>query len=149
MTLDKPATRIIALYGAYNELLLALDARAVLVARTVADARLPALAELADLPVIGTHMRPNAELIVAQKPDLVLQLSGRKEAQLQSEALRTLGVNVLTFEMDSFEQMFDVLAKRAASRAASKGRRADQGLARAGWPRSKPLCRAKAGARLL
>lgn len=111
VTLDKPATRIIALYGAYNELLLALDARAVLVARTVADARLPALAELADLPVIGTHMRPNAELIVAQKPDLVLQLSGRKEAQLQSEALRTLGVNVLTFEMDSFEQMFDVLAK--------------------------------------
>lgn len=67
VTLDKPATRIIALYGAYNELLLALDARAVLVARTVADARLPALAELADLPVIGTHMRPNAELIVAAK----------------------------------------------------------------------------------
>lgn len=109
--LHKPATRIIALYGAYNELLLALGARDLLVARTVADARLPQLAELADLPVIGTHMRPNAELIVAQKPDLVLQLSGRKEAQLQTEALRKLGVNVLTFEMDSFERMFDVLGK--------------------------------------
>ena len=37
LTLDKPAERIIALYGAYNELLLALDARDLLVARTVAD----------------------------------------------------------------------------------------------------------------
>lgn len=109
--LDKPATRIIALYGAYNELLLALGAGDFLVARTVADARLPQLAELADLPVIGTHMRPNAELIVGQKPDLVLQLSGRKEARLQTEALRKLGVNVLTFEMNSFERMFDVLGK--------------------------------------
>lgn len=111
VVLAKPATRIIALYGAYNELLLALDAGDLLVARTVADTRLPQLAELAHLPVIGTHMRPNAELIVAQKPDLVLQLSGRKEAQLQTEALRKLGVNVLTFEINSFERMFDVLRK--------------------------------------
>lgn len=109
--LAKPATRIIALYGAFNELLLALDAGDLLVARTVADARLPQLAELAHLPVIGTHMRPNAELIVAQKPDLVLQLSGRKEAHFQTEALRALGINVLTFEMNSFERMFDVLRK--------------------------------------
>ena len=108
LTLDKPATRIIALYGAYNELLLALDARDLLVARTVADAHLP---ELAGLPAIGTHMRPNAELIVAQKPDLVLQLAGRREALLQTEALRKLGINVLTIEMDSFDKMFDVLEK--------------------------------------
>ena len=108
LTLDKPAERIIALYGAYNELLLALDARDLLVARTGADAHLP---ELAGLPAIGTHMRPNAELIVAQKPDLVLQLAGRREALLQTEALRKLGINVLTFEMDSFDKMFDVLEK--------------------------------------
>lgn len=108
LTLDKPATRIIALYGAYNELLLALDARDLLVARTVADAHLP---ELAGLPAIGTHMRPNAELIVAQKPDLVLQLAGRREALLQTESLRKLGINVLTFEVDSFGKMFDVLEK--------------------------------------
>lgn len=108
LTLDKPAERIIALYGAYNELLLALDARDLLVARTVADAHLP---ELAGLPAIGTHMRPNAELIVAQKPDLVLQLAGRREALLQTEALRKLGINVLTFGMDSFDKMFDVLEK--------------------------------------
>ncbi|MGE9986492.1 ABC transporter substrate-binding protein [Desulfovibrio sp. SGI.169] len=106
--LDKPATRVIALYGAFSELLLALDARELLAARTVADARLP---ELAGLPAVGTHMRPNVELIVARRPDIVLQLAGRREALLQTEALRGLGVNVLTFEMDSFEKMFAVLEK--------------------------------------
>lgn len=106
--LDKPATRIVALYGAFSELLLALDARELLAARTVADAQLP---ELAHLPAVGTHMRPNAELVVACRPDLVLQLAGRREALLQTETLRGLGLNVLTFEMDSFEKIFAVLEK--------------------------------------
>nr|WP_297849598.1 ABC transporter substrate-binding protein [uncultured Desulfovibrio sp.] len=106
--LNKPATRIIALYGAFSELLLALDARELLAARTVADAQLP---ELGHLPAVGTHMRPNAELIVALKPDLVLQLAGRREVLLQTETLRGLGLTVLTFEMDSFEKMFAVLEK--------------------------------------
>ena len=104
----EPAARIVALYGAFNELLLALGAGDLLVARTVADAHVP---ELAGLPAIGTHMRPNAELILARHPDVVLQLSGRGEAALQVESLRALGLNVLTFEMNSFEQMFGVLEK--------------------------------------
>lgn len=106
--LNKPATRIIALYGAFSELLLALEARELLAARTVADAQLP---ELAHLPAVGTHMRPNAELIVACRPDIVLQLAGRREVLLQTETLRGLGLNVLIFEMDSFEKMFAVLEK--------------------------------------
>lgn len=106
--LHAPAKRIIALYGAFNELLLALGAGGSLAARTVADAGIPGLAHL---PAIGTHMRPNAELIVQQSPDLVLQLAGRNEALLQTEALRGLGLNVLIFEMNSFEQMFGVMAK--------------------------------------
>ena len=106
--LDVPAKRIIALYGAFNELLLALGAGDSLAARTVADANIPGLEHL---PAIGTHMRPNAELIVQQSPDLVIQLAGRNEALLQTEALRALGLNVLVFEMNSFEQMFGVLQK--------------------------------------
>lgn len=106
--LDAPAKRIIALYGAFNELLLALGAGDSLAARTVADANIPGLEHL---PAIGTHMRPNAELIVQQSPDLVIQLAGRNEALLQTEALRALGLNVLVFEMNSFEQMFGVLQK--------------------------------------
>ena len=106
--LQQPARRIIALYGAFNELLLALGAGDALAARTVADAEVPGLEHL---PAIGTHMRPNAELVVRQSPDLVIQLAGRNEALLQTENLRSLGINVLVFEMNSFEQMFTVLQK--------------------------------------
>ncbi len=106
--LCQPARRVIALYGAFNELLLALGAGDVLAARTVADAAVPGLEHL---PAIGTHMRPNAELVVAQSPDLVIQLAGRNEALLQTESLRALGLDVLVFEMNSFEQMFAVLHK--------------------------------------
>lgn len=105
LRLEHPARRIIALYGAYNELLLALGAGDRIVARTAADAALP---ELAALPAIGTHMRPNAELVLTQKPDLVLQMSGREEAQVFTENLRSLGLPVLTFQMDSFADMLAV-----------------------------------------
>ncbi|MBQ9453055.1 MAG: ABC transporter substrate-binding protein [Desulfovibrio sp.] len=102
---DRPAHRIIALYGAFNELLLALDALNALVARTAADSTVTALASL---PVIGTHMRPNVELIAALQPDLIIQLSGRDEARVQTEHLRSLGFNILSFELNSFRQMFTV-----------------------------------------
>ena len=102
---ERPARRIIALYAAFNELLLALGAGDTLVARTAADGAVPALASL---PAIGTHMRPNAELIAAQRPDLVLQRAGRDEARLQTEHLRSLGFRVLSLELNSFEQMFAV-----------------------------------------
>lgn len=105
VTLDAPAKRVIALYGAFNEILLALDAGDAIVARTVADADIP---QLAKLPAIGTHMRPNHELVVAHKPDLVLQLTGRKEAQDQTESLRQLDIPVLCFAMQSFDDLFRV-----------------------------------------
>jgi len=121
----RPVRRVIALYGAYNEILLALGAGDLLVARTAADGTLP---ELAGLPAIGTHMRPNAELVLAQRPDLVLQLRGRGEAQTQSENLRALGLNVLTFEMNSFARLFEVTeilgrltGREAAAQALTSG----------------------------
>lgn len=89
-------------------MLLALGCGDRIVARTDADARIP---QLASLPAVGTHMRPNAELVAAQRPDLVLQMSGRGEAALQTEALRRLGVPVLTFEVNSFAQLFRVMER--------------------------------------
>ncbi len=100
-----PARRIIALYGSFNEILLALGAKDCIVARTVADAHLP---ELEALPAIGTHMQPNAELIMAQKPDVILQMQGRREVQSQTDHLRELGIPVLTFELDSLEDLYTV-----------------------------------------
>jgi len=108
LVLDAPAQRVLALYGAFNEIALSLEAGDRLVARTAADGDLP---ELAALPVIGTHMRPNPELIVASQPDVILQLAGRQEAQTQTEALRSLGFHVLTFTMESFEDIFRVTGK--------------------------------------
>lgn len=105
VTFAQPVKRVIALYGAFNEIFLALGAGDLLVARTAADGNLP---ELAALPAIGTHMRPNAELVLAQQPDVVLQLEGRSEAQTQTENLRSLGLKVLTFEVNSFEKLFEV-----------------------------------------
>lgn len=108
VTLEKPATRIIALYGAFNELLLAMGLDAAIIARTKADASLEALR---DRPEIGTHMRPNPELIVALAPHIVLQMEGRQEADVISQTLRRMGIPVLIFKMGNFKEMFAVLQK--------------------------------------
>ena len=118
--LERPAQRVIALYGAFNEILLALDARETLVARTAADAAIPGLQ---DLPAVGTHMRPNAELVAARQPDVVLQLAGRQEVLTQTEALETVGIPVLVYEMQSFEQLFAVT--RALGRLTGREARAE------------------------
>lgn len=108
ITLDKPAGRIIALYGAFNEILDGLGRTSAIVARTNAD-KLPAGIE--KLPVIGTHMRPNIEAVLAQRPDLVLQFDGRKEASLPVEALRKHGVRVAVFRASTFAELFSVIRR--------------------------------------
>lgn len=114
---DKPVQRIVPLYGAFAELLLALGLDRNIVARTVADAN---IADLRHLPAVGTHMRPNAELIVAHKPDVVLQLVGRHEATTLGQDLRRLGVPVLLFRIESFEDMFAVLRQLGAMTGTSE-----------------------------
>lgn len=106
--LERPATRVIALYGAFNEILDGLGRAGSIVARTNAD-RLPA--SIARLPVIGTHLRPNIEAVLAQKPDLVLQFAGRKEASLPVEALRKRGVRVAVFRAGNFAELFSVIRR--------------------------------------
>lgn len=103
---NKPFERIIPLYGALADMLVALDCDSRIVACTVADKD-----AFAHLPVIGTHMRPNSELVLAQKPDLVLQMAGRKEAALLTDTLRQLGLNVLTFDVGNFGQLMTVMRK--------------------------------------
>jgi len=106
--LERPASRVIALYGAFNEILDGLGRAEAIVARTDAD-RLPA--RIAKLPVIGTHMRPNVEAVLAQRPDLVLQMAGRKEASLPVEALKKRGLRVAVFHASSFAELFSVIRR--------------------------------------
>lgn len=108
IALERPAVRVIALYGALNEILDGLGRAEVIVARTNADAT---PARIAKLPVIGTHMRPNIEAVLAQKPDLVLQLAGRKEASLPVDALIKRGVRVAVFRAGSFTELFGVIRR--------------------------------------
>ena len=111
LTLETPARRVVALYGALNELMLSLGLESRLVGRTAADATVPALRHL---PAVGTHMRPNPELIVALSPDVVVQMAGRGEAREQTLNLRRAGVPVLLFRMENFEDMFSVLRRLGA-----------------------------------
>ena len=106
--MPRPAGRIIALYGAFNEILDGMGRAELIVARTDAD-RSPE--RIAKLPVIGTHMRPNIEAVLAQKPDLVLQMAGRKEASLPVEALKKRGVPVAVFRAESFAELFSVIRR--------------------------------------
>jgi iron complex transport system substrate-binding protein len=108
IVLARPAVRVIALYGAFNEILDGLGRAEVIVARTNAD-KLPA--HILKLPVIGTHMRPNIEAVLAQKPDLVLQMAGRKEASLPVDALRKQGVRVAMFRAASFAELMSVIRR--------------------------------------
>lgn len=103
---DKPAARIIALYGAYNEILGALGIESRIVARTKADQLPPSIRTK---PSIGTHMRPNVEMVLALRPDLVIQGGGRREAMAPVSQLRDQGVPVAVFSPTSFEQLFTVV----------------------------------------
>ncbi|MHC1711644.1 MAG: ABC transporter substrate-binding protein [Solidesulfovibrio sp.] len=92
-----------ALYGAFNEILAGMGVTDRIAARTEADDQPPAIA---GLPVIGTHMRPNLERVLAVKPDLVLQMSGRGESLEAAEKLASLGVPVAVFSIDDFPKLF-------------------------------------------
>lgn len=124
--LEHPARRIIALYGALNETLLALDLGDRLVARTRADTE---PVSLAALPSIGTHMRPNAEMILGLAPDLVLQMGGRKEALESVRQLRDLGVSTAFFKATDFEELFSVIRRLGVlTGAQTKARELEQAM---------------------
>lgn len=109
--LAAPARRIIALYGAFNEILAAMGLADRLAARTQADLEPPAVAAL---PSIGTHMRPNLEMILGLAPDLVLQMGGREAASEPVEALRRLGVPTAFFSASSFAELFSIVERLGA-----------------------------------
>ncbi len=80
----------------------------LLVARTAAD-HYPA--QIVALPSIGTHMRPNPELIVALKPDLVLQMAGRSQAATALEPLKAREISCAIFKVSSFDELFSMITR--------------------------------------
>lgn len=108
VALAMPAQRIIALYGAFNEILAAMGLEERIVGRTKADF-LPR--SIVSKPSIGTHMRPNIEVILALKPDLIIQSAGRKEGAVMVDQLRKEGLCVAVFNSNSFEALFSVIRR--------------------------------------
>lgn len=108
IVLERPAKRIIALYGAYNEILAAMGLESRLVGRTRAD-RLPP--SILSRPSIGTHMRPNVELVLALKPDLIVQGAGRRQAMMPVNQLRSQNLNVAVFNPVTFSDLFSVVLR--------------------------------------
>lgn len=106
--LPSPAKRIIALYGAYNEILGAMGLEDRIVGRTKADTLPPSIL---NKPSIGTHMRPNIEIVLGLKPDLALQMAGRKEALLIVQQIQKQGVEVAVFHPASFADLFSVIER--------------------------------------
>ncbi len=103
VAIKSPAKRIVTLYGALTETVCALGFCNRLVGVTKRD-NWPE--ECRKKPKIGTHMRPNLELIVALKPDLVLQGSVRPGSQLVVERLKAIGIPVAIFNPTNFQELF-------------------------------------------
>ncbi len=108
VVLESPAKRIIALYGAYNEILGAMGLEDRIVGRTKADRMPPSILSK---PSIGTHMRPNIEIILGLKPDLALQSSGRKDALVSVQQIQKQGLPVAVFRPKSFADLFSVIRR--------------------------------------
>lgn len=106
--LREPARRVIPLYGAFAEMLYAIGAGATVAARTQAD-RFPP--DLLRLPSVGTHMKPNVEMILGLKPDLVIQSAGRREATPEIQRIQAAGIPLAVFDPKTFEQIFSTMIR--------------------------------------
>lgn len=108
ISLKEPARRIISLYGGYSEILFAMGLGDRLVARTRAD-RFPSA--ILDKPSVGTHLRPNMELVLGLNPDLIIQGSGRKHGHEVIRQIQQSGLTVASFQPTSFEELFSVIRR--------------------------------------
>ncbi len=106
--LARPARRIIALYGAFNEILAGMGLEERLVARTKADRSPPSILRL---PSIGTHMRPNVEMVFALHPDLVIQGGGRRAALEPVRQLVAHSIPVAFFNPTDFPGLFSTILR--------------------------------------
>ncbi len=107
VSLEQPPRRVISLYGGLTEILVALGAGSQVVARTQGDDCLK------DIPTVGTHLQPNVEMILALKPDLVIQ-GGVPKAMPALRKLEAEGIPVAMFAPRDFNALFKVIKQLGA-----------------------------------
>jgi iron complex transport system substrate-binding protein len=104
VSLASPPRRIVSLYGGLTETLAVLGAASLVVARTQGDDCLK------DIPTVGTHLQPNVEMILALRPDLVVQ-GGVPKGMPALRKLQEQGVSVAMFAPRDFEGLFSVIRR--------------------------------------
>ena len=107
ISLAAPPQRIISLYGGLTETLTALGLADRVVARIQGDETLK------HIPTVGTHLQPNVEMILALKPDLVVQ-GGVPKAMAALKKLETEGVPVAMFAPHDFPGLFSMIQRLGA-----------------------------------
>jgi iron complex transport system substrate-binding protein len=107
VTLAANPRRIISLYGGLTEILSALGAADRVVARISGDNT------LTGIPTVGTHLQPNVEMILALKPDLVVQ-GGVSKGMPALAKLTAAGVPVAMFAPRDFAGLFSTITRLGA-----------------------------------
>lgn len=107
VSLAAPPQRLISLSGGLTEILAALGLTDRIVARIQGDQTVPGV------PTVGTHLQPNVEMILALKPDLVVQ-GGVAKGLPALERLMAEGVAVALFDPRDFTGLFSVIQRLGA-----------------------------------
>jgi iron complex transport system substrate-binding protein len=102
--LAAPPQRIISLYGGLTEILSALGAGNRIVALTQGDETIKGV------PTVGTHLQPNVEMILALKPDLVVQ-GGVAKGIPALKRLEAARVPVAMFAPHDFVGLFSTITR--------------------------------------
>ncbi len=108
ISLDHPAKRIVSLYGGLTEIVCAIGACNQLVGVTKRDAW---PVQVKNKQRVGTHMRPNLELILALRPELVLQGSSRPGSQMVVQKLKEMGIKVAIFNPMDFPALYSTIER--------------------------------------
>jgi len=104
VSLAAPPQRIISLYGGLTEILSALGVGNRIVARTQGDETIKGI------PTVGTHLQPNVEMILALKPDLVVQ-GGVAKGIPALKRLEAAHVPVAMFAPHDFASLFSTITR--------------------------------------
>ncbi len=107
VTLAAPPRRIISLYGGLTEILSALGVGKHIAARTQGDDIIKGI------PTVGTHLQPNVEMILALKPDLVVQ-GGVAKGIPALKRLEAAHVAVAMFSPHDFAGLFSTITRLGA-----------------------------------